>query len=114
MDNNSKTFRLRLAQIHGIASSNPIDEARVNIGTEKYPYMVRSSQRLPKKEGDATHHVPGYNPSKDGTIVHQGEIYTSTGKTGKSMKDKTERHEFSSNDTAHRVWIDAKGHITND
>jgi len=116
----SKAFRLRLAQINGAISEQLSEASQVNIGTKKYPLMAKVSKRLSSPIGDSTHHVPNFVVPGDSTgdhiVHHLGGVYHFSGKTGKGMKDKSNRHEFVSDGhgsgTA-TIWISDKGHITN-
>lgn len=69
----------------------------VNIGTQKWPFMVPSS---------SGGHVHGFNPDKDGTVRHKGEDYTATGKRGTNIKTGEPSQEY-------RTYEDKRIYITN-
>lgn len=117
---NSKAFRLHLARINGVISEQIFEASQVNIGTTKYPLMAKASRRLSSSTDDSTHHIPKFVAPGDSTgdhvVHHLGGSYHFSGKTGKGMKDRSNRYEFVGDEHGSgppTIWISDKGHITN-
>lgn len=74
------------------------------IGKIAYHNIIGKEGRGEQKgNGDPTHYATT-------SIGHNGKEYTPTGKTGNSMHDEREVHEFESKD-GHRVWADKRGNV---
>lgn len=125
----------KLSRVGGAAPKAPkptgsaAPAKHTDIGTAKYPWKVKTSEKLPAKHHDgSTHHVGGFKAPEypagggatdgDVTIHHDGKTYSHTGKKGKNMKTGEDSFEFSHKDDAngveHRAWVTRSGHLMND
>ena len=89
-------------------SESKTSPKKVNIGTAKYPYMVKQT---------TGGKVVGYaGPKEDDTVFHDGIDWGYTGKSGKNIKTGKPSHEYKRNEqgTDIRMWIDGDGKITMD
>ena len=102
-------------------------EKKVNVGTEKWPMHVKSSERLAAKHTDgSTHHVGGFKAPDvdehgkivdggDHTIHHEGKTFTFSRKAGKNLKTGEDSFEYSAGESGeHRAWVTRSGHLMND
>jgi len=92
-----------------------------NVGTEKYPLLVKHSEKLPAKHADgSTHHVPGFEPPSSGkgdhAMQHDGKTFSFTGKSGKNTKTGEASYEYAhhGDNMEHRAWVTHSGHLMND
>lgn len=91
-----------------------------NMGTAKYPYNVKTSQKLPGKHEGNTHYVGGFKAPGNGTgdhdVAHNGLHYSYTGKTGTQNANGSKAYEYRNTDggTDKRVWVNSKGHLQED
>jgi hypothetical protein len=91
-----------------------------NMGTEKYPYNVKTSQKLPGKHEGNTHYVGGFKAPGNGTgdhdVAHNGLHYSFTGKSGTQNANGSKAYEYRNTDggTDKRVWVNSKGHLQED
>jgi hypothetical protein len=99
----------------------------MNVGTEKWPQMAKTSEKLSSKNNDGfTHHVGGFKApdrdehrnlvrGSDHLIHHEGKLFGFTGKSGKNMKTGEDSFEYSAGDhQEHRAWVTRSGHLMND
>lgn len=113
------------------AASKPTGSAapakKVNVGSEKWPMHVKSSEKLPAKHHDgSTHHVGGFKPPEfpagggatdgDTMVHHEGKTFHFTGKKGKDMKTGEDAYEYShtGDRSESRAWVSKSGHLKND
>ena len=91
-----------------------------NMGTEKHPYNVKTSQKLPGKHEGNTHYVGGFKAPGNGTgdhdVAHNGLHYSFTGKSGTQNANGSKAYEYRNTEggTDKRVWVNSKGHLQED
>ena len=123
----------KLSRVGGAApkAAKPTGSAapakHTDIGTAKYPWKVKTSEKLPAKHHDgSTHHVGGFKAPDvdehgkivdggDHTIQHEGKTFTFSRKAGKNTKTGEDSFEYSAGDSGeHRAWVTRSGHLMND
>ena len=85
--------------------------ATINLGTEKYPMMVKRSDN-----GGVPGFVPPGEAGGDYDVYHAGHHYSTTGKTGTNRTTGEKAWEYSSesNGRERRLWMTASGKLIED
>lgn len=85
--------------------------ATINLGTEKYPMMVKRSDN-----GGVPGFVPPGEAGGDYDVYHAGHHYSTTGKTGTNRTTGEKAWEYSSesNGQERRLWMTASGKLIED